>query len=197
MTVAYFSIFSVGGYCSRAAISSSVSMALAWHRGNTYLTSLPLVSVRHHGRVKLSESRDKFHLECKVHFLSAQLVLRQVHLRTVSESIEAKYWVSWLSFDVNERENELFSLLRLPRNTTVRVIQQGRSPRCDASPREPDCLFKAACTRFRGIFVKLRKPVSLDQFSTLPPPLRQRGTPGHARAQAHSATHCLRKTVLP
>ena len=40
---------------------------------------------------KLSESRDKFHLECKLHFLSAQLILRQIYLRTVSASIEAKY----------------------------------------------------------------------------------------------------------
>ena len=45
---------------------------------------------------KLSESRDKFHLECKLHFPSAQLILRQMHLTTVSASIEVKYWVSWL-----------------------------------------------------------------------------------------------------
>ena len=33
----------------------------------------------------------KFHLECKLHFLSAQLMLRQMHLTKVVESIEAKY----------------------------------------------------------------------------------------------------------
>ena len=37
----------------------------------------------------------KFHLECKLHFPSAQ----PMHLTKLSESIEAKYWVSWLSFD--------------------------------------------------------------------------------------------------
>ena len=42
----------------------------------------------------------KFHLECKLHFPSAQLMLRQMHLTKVFESIEAKYCVSWLSFDV-------------------------------------------------------------------------------------------------
>ena len=33
----------------------------------------------------------KFHLECKLHFPSAQLMLRQMHCTNVSESIEAKY----------------------------------------------------------------------------------------------------------
>ena len=33
----------------------------------------------------------KFHLECKLHFPSAQLMLRQMHSTNVSESIEAKY----------------------------------------------------------------------------------------------------------
>ena len=37
------------------------------------------------------ESRDKFHLECKLHFASAQPMLRQMHLTNVSESIEAEY----------------------------------------------------------------------------------------------------------
>ena len=41
---------------------------------------------------KLSESGDKFHLECKLHFRS--VMLRQIHLTNVSECIEAKYWVS-------------------------------------------------------------------------------------------------------
>ena len=33
----------------------------------------------------------KFHLECKLHFPSAQLMLRQMHLTKVFESIETKY----------------------------------------------------------------------------------------------------------
>ena len=45
---------------------------------------------------KLSGSRDKFQLDCKLHFPSAKLMLRQMHLTNVSESIG----VSWLSFDV-------------------------------------------------------------------------------------------------
>ena len=44
----------------------------------------------------------KFLLECKFHFPSAQLMLRQMHLTNVSESIEAKYWVSWLTFDASK-----------------------------------------------------------------------------------------------
>ena len=41
----------------------------------------------------------KFQLECKLHFPSAQLIM---HLTIVYESIEATYWVSWLSFDVQQ-----------------------------------------------------------------------------------------------
>ena len=48
----------------------------------------------------------KFHLECKLHFPGAELRLRQMHLTNLSESIEAKYCVSWLSFDVSKREYE-------------------------------------------------------------------------------------------
>ena len=70
-----------------------------WHRGNVFdVTSVGQRSSP--WMCKLSESRDKFHLECKLHFPSAQLILRRMHLTTVSASIEAKYWVSWLSFDV-------------------------------------------------------------------------------------------------
>ena len=62
------------------------------HRGNTYLTSVPLVSVR-----QLSESRDKlFHLECKLRFPWAQIMLRRMHLTKLSVSNEVRYWVSWL-----------------------------------------------------------------------------------------------------
>ena len=39
----------------------------------------------------------KFHLKCKLHFLCAHLLLR---LKNVSESFEAKDWVSWPRFDV-------------------------------------------------------------------------------------------------
>ena len=72
------------------------------HCGNTYLASLALVSVRRHGRVNSLKVEIKFHLECKLHFPSAQLMWRQVCLAKVSESIEDKYWVSWRSFDVKK-----------------------------------------------------------------------------------------------
>ena len=42
----------------------------------------------------------KSHLECKLHFPSAQPMLRQMNLTNVSEGIVANYWVSWLSFDI-------------------------------------------------------------------------------------------------
>ena len=42
----------------------------------------------------------KFHLECKLRFPGAQLMLWQIHLTKVFESIKANYWVSWLSFDI-------------------------------------------------------------------------------------------------
>ena len=41
-----------------------------------------------------------FHFKCKLHFPCAQLMLRQMHLTNLTESIEANYWVSWPSFGV-------------------------------------------------------------------------------------------------
>ena len=41
----------------------------------------------------------KFHLDCKLHFPRARLTVATNALKNVSGSIEAKYWVSWLSFD--------------------------------------------------------------------------------------------------
>ena len=47
-------------------------------------------------------------------FLRAQFILRQMHWTNLSVSIEAKYWVSWLSFDVYERVD---GLSKLPLNS--------------------------------------------------------------------------------
>ena len=38
----------------------------------------------------------KFLVQCKLRFLCAQLIFRQMHSTNLSVSIEAKYWVSWL-----------------------------------------------------------------------------------------------------
>ena len=51
----------------------------------------------------------KFRLECKLHFPGAQLMLWQMHLTKVFESIEAKYWVSWprwLKIEVTARQKK-------------------------------------------------------------------------------------------
>ena len=61
------------------------------------LKSLPLVSVRRHGRVNLEE------IECKLCSSSAQL--SYVVKISVSRS---RYWVSWLTF--NEREDKLWKV---------------------------------------------------------------------------------------
>ena len=53
------------------------------HRGDTYLTSLPLVSVRHHGRVTAKVGIN-FLLECKLHCPSAQFFCRQLHSTNLS-----------------------------------------------------------------------------------------------------------------
>ena len=75
----------------------SLLYSIVWdrHRGNTYLTSLPLVSVRHHGHVNSVKDKMKFHHECELCFPSAEFMLRQMHRTNLSETIEAKYWVSW------------------------------------------------------------------------------------------------------
>ena len=66
------------------------------HRGTTDLTWLPLATVRHHGRSCNSVKVEiKFHLECKLHFPCAHLMLQKTHLTNVSESTEARYWVCW------------------------------------------------------------------------------------------------------
>ena len=49
------------------------------HRGKTYLTSLPLVSVRHHGHANSVKVEIKFHPECKLRFPCADVMLRQMH----------------------------------------------------------------------------------------------------------------------
>ena len=64
------------------------------------LTSLPLVRVHRHGHVNSVNVEVKFHLECRLCFPCAQFRLRQMHRANLSVSIEAKYWVSWLSPDV-------------------------------------------------------------------------------------------------
>ena len=67
------------------------------HRGTTDLTSLPLATVRHHGRSCVTQWNSvKFHLECKLHFPCAHLMLQQIHLTNVSESTEPGYRVCWL-----------------------------------------------------------------------------------------------------
>ena len=70
------------------------------HRGNTYLTSLWLVSVRCHSHVNSVNVEIKFHLERKLSLPCAQFMLRQMHWTYLSVSIGARYSVSWLSLDV-------------------------------------------------------------------------------------------------
>ena len=44
-----------------------------------------------------------FHVECNLRFLSAEVMLHQMHRTDLSASIEAKYWVSWQSLDVQPK----------------------------------------------------------------------------------------------
>ena len=82
---------------------STFSIPLPRHRGNTYLTLLPLVSVRRHGRVTRGESRDEISPRVQVPLSQCtNLMLRRMHLTNLSENIEAKHWVSWLLFDVQQ-----------------------------------------------------------------------------------------------
>ena len=70
--------------------------------------SFSLVSVRHHDRVTWWKWIIKFHLECMLRSC-AQRMLRKMHSTDVSISIEAKYLISWLSLDINEREDQLWN----------------------------------------------------------------------------------------
>ena len=69
---------------------------LTRHRRNTYLTSLPLVSVRRHGRVTQWKSRYSLRVQ-------APFSWRQMHLTNASESIKAKYFLAkfWRLTSVN------------------------------------------------------------------------------------------------
>ena len=64
------------------------------------MTSHPLVSVRRHGHVNLVKVEIKFHLECKLCFPCEQFLLRKIHGTNLSVSVEATYWVSWVSLDL-------------------------------------------------------------------------------------------------
>ena len=70
----------------------------------------------------------KFHLECKLHFPSAQLMLRKMHLTNVSESTEAEYWVSCLRFYVKKREYELWKIVLESLFCTVTADSKSRWP---------------------------------------------------------------------
>ena len=62
-----------------------------------HLTSPPLVGMHRHGHVNSVNVEMKCHLKCKLSFSSAQFMLRRMHWTNLSVSIEAEYWVSWLS----------------------------------------------------------------------------------------------------
>ena len=89
-----------------------------------------------------SESRDKCSPRVKLHCPSAQLMLRRLHSTNLSESIEAKYWVSWLRFGVNKREYELW---KLPLNSSFCAVTADPKPGCPHG--------RKAC--FRGVVIVL------------------------------------------
>ena len=122
----------------------------------------------------------KFHLECRLHFPCAQLMLRQMHWTNASKSIEAKYWVSWVSFDFNKCEYELSKLplnssfcavtadskLRWPHSEKAffRGVVVTRSPRTNSwrfarSPteRKRNCAHSPAGCRIRDLRWRKRK----------------------------------------
>ena len=67
-------------------------------RKNTYLTPLPLVSVRRNSHYENTMNVEmKFHLDCKFRFPCSQFMM---HWTNLSMSTEARYRVSWLSLDV-------------------------------------------------------------------------------------------------
>ena len=78
------------------------------HHGNTYLMLLRLVSIHRHSHVNVEV---KFHLECKLCFPCAQFMLFQMHWTNLSVSIEATYWVPWLSFDRTAEKHTISAVL--------------------------------------------------------------------------------------
>ena len=94
------------GGCDSTAVRAIRSM---------HLTSLQLVGVSRHGRVTQWKSRlRKFHLECKLQFPSAQLMLRQTYLKVARLSTE---FLATLTF--NRREYEL---RKLPLNSSLCAV---------------------------------------------------------------------------
>ena len=64
-----------------------------------YVFDVPFISQRSSSWACKHESRDKISPRVQAPF-SLWTFLRQMHSTNVSGSIEAKYWVSWSSFDV-------------------------------------------------------------------------------------------------
>ena len=70
------------------------------HHWQEQVSDTQLVSVCRHGHINSLKVELKFQLECKLCFPCAQSILRQMQWTNLSVSIEAKYWVSWPSLEV-------------------------------------------------------------------------------------------------
>ena len=74
------------------------------------------------------------HLECKLNFPSAQLMLRQMHLMKVFERIEAKYRVFWLRFwrltSVNTSYQNCLEFVILCSNRWFKIEVTARQKKC-------------------------------------------------------------------
>ena len=80
----------------RCSAEISIQRHFRWSAEITYLTSLPWSWTCDSVKVEI-----KLHVECKLHFPCAQLMLRQMHSTNLSESIDAKYlFIFWLRFDM-------------------------------------------------------------------------------------------------
>ena len=92
----------------------------------------------------------KIQLECKLHFLVHNLCCDKLHWTNVSESIEAKYWVSWLSLTFNKRANTSyqncleFAVLSGNRSLQIEVARQKKRRICAVS------LFRRAFSEMAG-----------------------------------------------
>ena len=106
-------------------------------RGNTDVFNVTSVGQRsspwtcHSVKVEI-----KFRLECKLHFPRTRIMLRQTHLANVSQSIEAKYWLSffvkfWRLISANTSYcNRWLKIEATSRQTSV-------FPRCHLNPFTP------------------------------------------------------------
>ena len=116
-----------------------------------------------HQKSYQKSSEIKFHLDCKLHFPSAQLMLRQMHLTNVSENIEAKFW--------RLRSKREYELSKLPLKSSFRAVTADSKSRWPYGKKRKNPVFPWWPIHLSRVYSRsLNKPNHPHSLSLPPPP---------------------------